>query len=741
MPVMTKKNKRIKAHPEPAFLPQAPESKLTPSSWSGLLLGLMMFMAPALGVPGQEMLQDTLKSIIIGMMALLTAGAHFWQQRARSDSYFWHRLIWLPLTLLAYALLSMVWAHTYLAGVEASRWFVFTLILWLGMNCSLQDIERRILPGIHWGLSVASIWTALQFWLDFDLFPQGPNPASTFINRNFFAEYAICALPFSIYLLTRAKPDRRAFWLAATSGLNLVALMMTGTRSALIALLILVLVLPVTLIKWRDKFAFFQWPSRIGISIGFIFLVTLLGLGSVATANDKLLAEFGPASPIERATNRTLSVARAEEYASGSFSIRSSMWQATGKMIAAHPLTGVGAGGWEVHIPSYQSEDSQVEADYYAHNEFLQILAEYGLAAWLFLGLLLAYLLYSTRKTWLDRSPNGRQVAPLRAFALSSLLMLMVVSNAGFPWRMAATGALFALTLSMMAASDAKLGYGGQILVATGQWTLQKIRIAVVLTTVFLLIGIYICQRATRSELTLIQSVKLALTISKSGKPLHPYWNDTKQEMLKLVKEGIALNPHYRKLTPMVADELAAWGDWPNALWIWQSVLASRPQVVAIMTNVARAYLSAGDLPNAQLYLEKAQQIQPNALSVKTLQVTILGQSGNMALAREQAKALLAQGQVDYNLFYTAYDIGERTKDAPMMIQALRLRILHFPKSAIEGWISIGNIYDKEPGVQDKSAALAAFRQAVATTPRKGRNVTMNKIPPAYREQIDAAQP
>jgi hypothetical protein len=39
------------------------------------------------------------------------------------------------------------------------------------------------------------------------------------------------------------------------------------------------------------------------------------------------------------------------------------------------------------------------------------------------------------------------------------MLMFLIISNAGFPWRMASTGALFALMLAILGASDARLGY------------------------------------------------------------------------------------------------------------------------------------------------------------------------------------------------------------------------------------------------------------------------------------------
>ena len=51
--------------------------------WTVALLALMMFLAPALGVPNELMLQDTLKSIIVSFAALGAALLFFWNQRNR----------------------------------------------------------------------------------------------------------------------------------------------------------------------------------------------------------------------------------------------------------------------------------------------------------------------------------------------------------------------------------------------------------------------------------------------------------------------------------------------------------------------------------------------------------------------------------------------------------------------------------------------------------------------------------
>ena len=70
-------------------------------------------------------------------------------------------------------------------------------------------------------------------------------PASVFVNRNFFAEYLVCTLPFSAYALTQLRSPKGRALMALSLAWNLAALLMTGTRSALVATAIMV---PVTLV-------------------------------------------------------------------------------------------------------------------------------------------------------------------------------------------------------------------------------------------------------------------------------------------------------------------------------------------------------------------------------------------------------------------------------------------------------------------------------------------------------------
>ncbi len=711
--------------------------EVTQGDWTVALLALMMFLAPALGVPNELMLQDTLKSIIVSFAALVAALFFFWNQRNRDMALRWHALAWLPLMLMLYALGSMVWSHTMLAGVEAIRWFIFTLIVWLGLN----TLDRERLPllawGIHAGAFVASLWTALQFWTDMAFFPQGPNPASTFVNRNFFAEFLVCTLPVSVWLLVRARNSATVALLAFSLGFNLVAMFMTGTRSALLALLALSVVTPVILWRYRAQLAFRQWDSGKRILAAGVLLITVLGLGLVGTGNPKLIeenrVEGRGLNALERSFARAKSMTQVEEYTERSFSVRWVMWKATGRIIEQRPLSGVGAGAWEVDIPLYQDEGSQLETDYYVHNEILQLLAEYGLVGWIFLLTLVAYLLRATWRTWWLQGPQAQEEGLLRAITLAGLLAFLIVSNAGFPWRMASTGALFALFLAILAASDARLAQRGWTAAARLSWKPVFSQVAAVTTMGCLALASYITQQAAASESLIVRATKLALSVSQSGDYNNPKWAPQREEMLRLIREGIDINPHYRKITPMVADELAKWGDWKNAVWIWESVLGSRPYVAAIMTNVARGYAQMGEPDKAMAMLERAKTIQPSAPSVRSLEVILLSRNGNEAKALAMAREDIGAGKYDYDMVNTGFVLAMRAQDWDLAIRAMELRNKGWPGTLADGQAKIGNAW---VGKGDINKALVHFRAALEATPPEQRQTVLNGIPQGLWPQL-----
>jgi O-antigen ligase len=713
-----------------AHAPRLP-GEVVRDDWSVAILAVMMFLAPALGVPTEEMLQDTLKSIIVAMSALGAALLFFLQIRRQQEALRWHGVLWLPLALLLYALGSMVWSHTYLGGVEAVRWFIFALLLWLGLNTLARERLAGLAWGIHAGAVVASLWAALQFWVGFDLFPQGPNPASTFVNRNFFAEFVVCTLPFSMLLLARARASSTVVALAVTNGFVITAILMTGTRAALIALwLQLLVVWPLIAWRCRRQLAWGGWPVPVRVAAPLALALTILVLGLVPSANPRILEEERGIHALERAFTRTQSIGPSDY----SLGLRMVMWRATLRIIEARPFTGVGAGAWESEVPLYQAEGSQLETDYYVHNEFLQLLAEYGLVGWTFLVLLFAYLLVAAARTWKAATAAEEEEAVWRAMLLCSLLALMVVSSIGFPWRMAATGALFALCLGGLAASDARLGYAGLGSAQSLRWTPLHRQVAVAASVACIALALFITHRAAQSERKIVSAAKIALAVTASGNPADPRWRASREEMLRLVREGVAINPHYRKITPMVADELAKWGDWRNATWIWESVLSSRPHVVAIISNAARGYSSIGQPDKALALLQRAKSIQPRAPSVRSLEVVLLGRAGKEAEAMRLAKEALAANVYDYDLVNALFVLAWRAKDFPLAEQAMQIRLKEWPASRASGQVRLGLMYAGTGNAPEK--ARAAFRAGIEAADASERQGLLAQIPEPFRQEF-----
>ncbi len=701
-----------------------------------LALGLLALVVPAVGVPNELVLQDTLKSAVAAGGVLAAALLFFWQQRGRTATVTWHALVGLPMLLMFYALASMVWSHTYLAAVEAVRWFVLGLLVWLGINTLTRENLPMLVWGIHGGAALASLWAALQFWLDLGLFPQAAGPASTFINRNFFAEYAVCALPFSVLALANLRQRAWIGWVAATLALDLVAIMMTGSRSALIAMLALAPVFAVILRVWRRQFAFANWSSAHKAGVALILVVGVSGLGSIATGDPKLLRENRGTTALQRSYLRAVSMTDAGEYTEGSFSVRSVMWKATARMVMANPWGGVGAGAWEVQIPLYQPSDSSIETDYNAHNEFLQLLSEYGLVAGgLFLAVLFAYLLLLAGRTWRLQGADLRE-APLRAIALASLLALLLVSNAGFPWHLAGTGVLFALSLAILAGSDARLGAREAFLTMPIRWRPGFSRAMLTLLACCALLAAYVSRQAMEAERKIVRAIQLARAAAVSGPTGATQSVDRKTLLLQDIREGIAINPHYRKLTPIVAELLATGGDWANAVWIWESVAASRPHIANLWASIVIAHTRLNQNDRAFDALKQLQRLQPGRPRVHGLEVLLLSRTGHEAQAAQMLTDYYNRGQYDYDLLQTGYALGLRTRNWSLAIRALELRNKTWPEQAADGYFRLGNIY-ADPKLGNEAKALEAFREGLQAVPQDQKENFRNQVPEKYRAGLE----
>ena len=204
--------------------------------------------------------------------------------------------------------------------------------------------------------------------------------------------------------------------------------------------------------------------------------------------------------------------------------------------------------------------------------------------------------------------------------------------------------------------------------------------------------------------------------------------------MLTLAQDGIAINTHYRKLTTMLADELAKWGDWKNAIWVWESVVVSRPYVPAIMSNIAKGYAQTGNFDKAFEYLARCEKLQPNTPAVRSLKVILMSRNGKEAEAAVLAQAYMNDGTYDYDLVNVAFVLGMRTSDFDMAIQALTILSKEWPTTKRDAQLKLAGIYVNHK--KDDAKALAAFKTALELTPDKYRDNLRKQIPPQFQAQL-----
>jgi O-antigen ligase/tetratricopeptide (TPR) repeat protein len=725
-------------HPHPSLT----QSVITPANWPVAVLALMMFLTPAVGVSNELMLQDTLKSAVVALGVLTAATVFFWQQRQRTMPLLWHGMVWVPVVLMLYALGSMMWSHTYLAGVEAIRWFILSLLMWLGLNTLTQKNLPLLLWGIHGGAVVASAWAVAQFWFDLSLFPQAAAPSSTFINRNFFAEYAVSVLPLSVYLLATLRASRWPGFLvlmALSVAVNTVALLMTGTRSALLALLVMLPVLVFILARSRRGLAFSEWSKRWQIGVGLVLILGVLGLGSLPSGSPLITQAKMGNTALERSFLRVASMTEGEEYTERSFSIRAQMWLATARMMLDRPWTGVGAGAWEVQIPLHQRHYTVLETDYYAHNEYLQLLSEYGVVVGgLTLAFMLAYLLHAALQLLKIKdlqAPNAPPDAPLRAVVLTSLLVLLIVSNAGFPWHLASCGAMLALGLGTLAASDAQ---APQVVTSalTRPLTLRPVAKALPIFTAGLLVtASVITGLAWQAERSIVHAIHLGTFLGQTlPEPAKPE-AQRKAEMLASLRLGVAIHPHYRKFTAVAAEQLSASGDYANATWALETVVASRPNVAGLWSGLAYNYARLGQHDKALTAFNHVNRLKPDATGTVTLQATLLSLAGNDEAARQVIQTALNNQQFDFELLQTGYALGLKLGDAALAIQSLTLFNQTWPQHAADTYLRIGRVYAESPKPDD-AKALVAFKQGLAAVPANKKLSYVEQLPERFRVQM-----
>lgn len=256
------------------------------------------------------------------------------------------------------------------------------------------------------------------------------NPFGSFVNRHNFAAYiemAMC-LPLGMLFTGAVRPDKRLLYITAISLMG-IALLLSGSRGGFVALLagVMLIVLLTTKKGSTQNFAL-----RVGAAV--LLAAAVVG-GAIFVGGESSLTRFA-----ETAVSADISTNRMH------------IWSVTLKVIASNLPFGAGFGAFGAAYTPFDSL-SGLERVEQAHNDYLQVLADAGIAGLLIGGAFL-YWFFRTGLKNVKVSNSYRRGVAVGAFA--GCFAILVHSLFDFVLHTTAVSILFLMLLAMIVASGHK---------------------------------------------------------------------------------------------------------------------------------------------------------------------------------------------------------------------------------------------------------------------------------------------
>jgi O-antigen ligase len=318
------------------------------------------FVLPGIGTIGRMV---GFVAFAVGMLSILES------EKVRSIT----PVHFLMIAFVSFASLTYFWsADPGRTTVQALTYLQLLVMVWLVWNLAPRFHDQlRLMQAYLLGTGVYAIGTILQ----------GANSSANVAQR--YAAFSInpneaglrlaLSVPLGIYLATIETRRIRVWLYRLHLALAVWALLLTGSRGALIALVAALLMIPLSFRKWslRQKVA----------ALAIIAIVAFTAATLVPAAEWRRLGRTGT------------------EISQGTMNKRTIIWHAGVNVFLEHPFFGVGAGAF---APSVQPE---MAFEWVAHNTFLSILVEQGVIGFgVFLLLLVMMIFGALRLPSLERT-------------------------------------------------------------------------------------------------------------------------------------------------------------------------------------------------------------------------------------------------------------------------------------------------------------------------------------------------
>jgi O-antigen ligase len=231
------------------------------------------------------------------------------------------------------------------------------------------------------------------------------------VDRNHFAGLLEMSLPFAVmlgvHILTQnrdhlrspARPAVQACMCFGAAAAMLAGVIESQSRMGFTASLVALFVVGVLAVSSRRPAR--GAMRRRGLALAITGAAVLLAF--LFMPSEKLMSRFGALAELDSQNERV------------------GFWKETLPLIADYPVIGCGLGAYESCFLPYKSVDPEYTVGY-AHNDYLQVMAEFGLPAF---GCLLALtaLAYGTALRRTNPKHPGRWLAIASVGALSAILL------------------------------------------------------------------------------------------------------------------------------------------------------------------------------------------------------------------------------------------------------------------------------------------------------------------------------
>jgi O-antigen ligase/Flp pilus assembly protein TadD len=573
-----------------------PHRRFTTDSIVELAIPITLGIAPLIFLRTGGEFENNPKSAFLQWAIALSALLWLvWGDRGQPRN--WRRTpLDLPIAFFCLAcLLSLVRAVNVLEAVPLLLHWGAGVILYLLLTRTLRGPQA--VPRFFFAATVSCLIVCLvgvaQVLVELQWIPQSVPPASTLSNRNMASHYVAICFPLALGLIAVS----RNAWGRALGAMCVVASMLflfyTKTRSAWLAVLVVILATALGL------------PMIIG-STGWTHVRRLVLYAAVALLLGACLVGILVIEDVlesdEATVERLASMAGANR---GTMKLRTIFWKNSLAMARDHPVAGVGLGNFKLVYPRYHraaeidwtfGEEYQLKR---VHNDHLQILAELGLV-----GLVAWIAIYACafRLAWscLRRATGW---IPLQMFFVSlGIAAFLVVACFSFPMERAMPPVYVFALLGMTGFLHASATGPSDRQSRLPEWARWA---CVVMLVGFLSGSVVVARKAVLTDMHYTTAVRL----THAGEHARA---------VAVLEQARRLSPKNVNVLLVLARNHAAMGRCDLALENLEDVLRVDPFKINAISNLGYCNLQLRRYNEAERYFRRALEILPDSPQIHT---------------------------------------------------------------------------------------------------------------------------